>query len=342
MPSSTSSSRRFTRAGNGLAIALFAAAFTALAVAGETLARTTPTLQYAHPGPSREQRPAGHWYIDHGLGVNSFSHRVLYHGLGSSIDNARAAELVVLGSSKVLCGLPYDTLDAFAAEHDLRYFNLGLGFGESNVLPEAIIRKFDLRPKLFVANADWFFTDQPSSYGATILTDGWVEDSRERVEARGAFFYRERLQSFLPHFLPTIPIPIRRWDEERVSAFLRSADTGSWLPWNALDRGLPVDAAARGPALPPWQTPIARRMKEFLESRGSALVLTHVPSPFPTCSRASARALAEEIGVPFVAPELEGLVAMDDLHLNDVGAHRFAEAFLAELESTPVFRELFP
>lgn len=342
MPSSTSSSRTFTGAGNGRAIAVFAVALTALAVAAEALARTVPALQYAHPGPAPEQRPEGDWYVDHGLGVNSFSHRVLYHGLGSSIENARAAEVVILGSSKVLCGIPYDTLDAFAARHGIRCFNLGLGFGESNVLPEAIIERFDLRPRLFVANADWFFTDSPSAYGATVLTDGWVEDSRERIEAQGAFFYRQRLQRFLPHFLPTIPIPIRRWGEGRVSAFLRSADTGSWLPWNAEDRRLPIDPASAGPHLPPWQTPIARRVKEQLAARGSALVLTWVPSPFPTSSRASARALAEEIGVPFVAPELEGLVAMDELHLNGEAAHRFGEALLRELESTALFRELFP
>ena len=46
--------------------------------------------------------------------------------------------------------------------------------------------------------------------------------------------------------------------------------------------------------------------------------------------------------MPFVAPELEGLVAMDELHLNGEAAQRFGEALLRELESTALFRELFP
>lgn len=341
MLSSTSSSRRFASAGNGATIAVFLLAFGVLAVAGEALARNVEYLEYTHPEPAEEARPEGNWYVDHGLGVNSFSHRLLYHGIGSSIDNARAADVLLLGSSKVLCAFPFEPMSAFAERHGIRYFNLALGFWESNVLAEAILERHDLRPSLVIIDGDGFFTDNPSAYGATVLTGGWVEDRRELVEARGSFFYRQTLHDFLPHFLPAIPLPIRRWKADRVTAYLRSEDHGSWWISHPLDRNLPVvEDPALGP-VPPWQKRVAERVHATLVERGARVILTHVPSRWQTTTADGVAALADELGVEFVAPRLEGLTALDQLHLTPLSAERFSAAFLEELERTETFRELF-
>ena len=334
MPSSTSSSRAAHRGRAVQAAVLFAAAFLACAVAGQRLARPGGALAYAWPNPSPDDLPAGSWYAHYRRGTRLESHSVLYQGAGASIDNARRADVLFLGNSRLGMGLDVAEHRGFAEATGLRTFDLSLGDTEGVRFAAAILDEHDLRPPLAVVNADRFFSQVLSRSAQRVQRTSRWERWREAREGALAFAWRTGIGANLPHFVPRIPVPLD-WRAEDVWTIYRSEDDGAWFPWHTPSLDLPVDPGTGSDELRPRELETARAFLARQRSHGGSLVLTLVPTTRGDGSLRRAQALAEALQVPLLAPRPEGLVTRDGSHLDDRSARLWSQAFFEALAAHP-------
>jgi hypothetical protein len=322
MPSSTSSSRPRGRRSHRSDLVWFAATF--LAVAGPTAAwwvrRPVPTNGI----PAVAPRPDDYFTVSFGASRSShLDHVVLYHGAYDTPRHLRAADVLVLGNSRVMMGLAPDELRALFEHHGLSYYMLGFGHGENDRFPLDIVRRFDLRPRYVVVNADHFFLNQYSPYGQQVARLSRFEGRKTLFEETAHFAVNTQLRRLLPQWNNPVT-----WS----ACVYRSRGDGTWHGPTAFPTATPIPDTADAPAppVPPPYLEAARRFKAEVESRGAQLVLTFVPSGMGR--RDEAEQFARHLDVPLVSPRVSGLATFDGSHLTAESARRFTAAFAAELE----------
>jgi hypothetical protein len=259
-------------------------------------------------------------------------HHVLYHGADPGVvEYLRTSDVLLLGSSRLLFALSRQDLRSFFPRHGLTYYMLGFGHREHDTFPLRIIERFDLWPKLVIVNADRFFLGEQSAWADRVVDDSYFDALKWWFEAEASHAVRRRLHAWWPH-LPDV----LRGAREFIA--YRSRVDGTWVVATSFaGLGAPLPPPDVAPVRPdPAKLERARRFKAQLEARGGHLVLCQVPAP--NASRPTAEWLAAELGVPLVAPQLDGLQTVDGSHLTAESARRFAGAFFAELE--PVVRSL--
>ena len=302
-----------------------------------------PQLQDKLPFPEQQ------WYLAWGREINHKDHYVLYYDIGVSIDHARRSDVLFLGNSRVLFGLPYGVMSPFFEGVGLRYFNMAFGHGETNVFPMRIIQKHDLRPKIVVVNADRFFTGIPSEFAQSVMpiyggqnphqVSGYYdtiprrrrfwEELKANLEVKTSFFVQDRLQAIFPYLIP------RDRTLTESPLLYRSSVNGSWLELNWPSRNLPVRMRKKRHEISASHIEFARAFQTEMNRRGASLVLMLVQANQASASRAAQLAVA--LDVPLIAPELDGLTTSDGSHLSRESAKRFASAFLKEFQNLPCF-----
>ena len=76
----------------------------------------------------------------------------------------KKADVLFLGNSRALFAFSSDAIANFFGKGKLRYYVLAFGTGETSQFAGALIRRYDLHPKVLVINADPFF-QTPSGMG---------------------------------------------------------------------------------------------------------------------------------------------------------------------------------
>lgn len=315
--------------------AYFAAGVTAAlllsAGARAALLRLDPGATAPEIVATQEPAASDAYYLAHDRGGH-VDHHVLYHGTDpEATQNLRTSDVLLLGNSRLMFAFRRPDLRGFFPRHGLTYYVLGFGHREHDAFPRAIIRRYDLRPKLVIVNADRFFLGDQSPWADRVIDDSWFDAQKLWFEAETAHVVRRALHRWVPHVPDLV-------EGEREFIAYRSRMDGTWLVANKFS-GLGARMAADDgrPATPDEQK--LRRAREFrqeVEARGGRLVLCLVPTP--TASRSTAEWLARELGVPLIAPEPEGLRTYDGSHLTPESAATFARAFFAELD--PIVRQL--
>ena len=109
---------------------------------------------------------------------------IFYHGIGPSIENARKADILFVGHSKVELGMDWRSLEEFGARYGIKIFNMALPGERSGSIFLAIIKKFDLRPRILVVSPSSdcdqgmaFFTDPQTPMAKTAMSQGWFRRS---------------------------------------------------------------------------------------------------------------------------------------------------------------------
>lgn len=252
---------------------------------------------------------------------DAVEHYVHYHGTDPEVERSlRAAEVLFVGTSRMMLGFDPDVLARYFRERGLRHYLMGFAFGESVPLTTAVMQRADLRPKWVIANVDGFFYANPSRYGWEVLHSSRANAWQVAFEAEATFGAIRTFHRWFPYAAV----------DRTKSVWMRSRVDGRWLP-----HFVPGESKvfASPPRLStPLDAQVLKVAKAFLEDcsrRGARLVLTFVPSPVG--HREQAEALARELGVPLVSPVLEGLESYDGSHLTSASAARFTEAFLRDL-----------
>jgi hypothetical protein len=262
---------------------------------------------------------------------DDLSQMVLWHGLGDSIENARRADILFVGDSRMPIGLREEVIVPAASALGLRVFSLACGHVERVPFALELIRKHDLRPKIVVVvGGSHIFRDLRSAPAekASKLTrwqawTAWIE-----ADARW------RLQRWLHSWLPKID-----WFGHDLTAswiMYRSSRTGWLLPVVEPSESYPIGV---GPDFPSNASllPLARELKHELDQRGALLVLSVVP--YGDTRIGHLPFLAQELGVPVVLPSFDGMFTADGSHLDRSSATSYAKAFWSQFLALPEVRK---
>ncbi len=256
--------------------------------------------------------------------VENVEHYIFFHGLDPVIDrNLRAADVVLVGNSRLMLGLATEPLRTFFEKHGLRHYMMGFGHGEPVSFTRRVFERVDIHPRWVIANTDAFFLPRLSRYGSEVAHSSRVNGWQVWFETEMTFRILRHLHRWLPF----------EGVARRKLIVMRSRADGSWFPffmWGAPEPFRLADPARQ--SLDPETVRIARAFQDDCGRRGARLVLTFVPTP--RGRREEGRLLAEALGVPFVAPAPEGLAVIDTSHLTPASSEVFTREFLRELEPT--------
>lgn len=287
------------------------------AVLAPRAASTADIIRHEDPAPW------GSFYLAHDRGGH-IDHHVLYHGIDRRArERLREADLLFLGNSRLMFALEFRIMRALMPPGTVDYYALGFGHEEQDDFPLAIIRRFDVRPKLVVVNADQFFASESSEWAERVVEESDFDAWKVQVEGEIAHSVRRRLHRVVPHY-----VDLRRGEREVV--LYRSRDDGTWFVANDFGPGASF-------AWPPddQRQPTAEALrhaadfKHDLEARGARLVLCLVPAPAASLHRA--RVLADHLGVPLLVPDATELRTIDGSHLSYDSAARVAASLVAQL-----------
>ena len=310
--------------------AVFAVVLVAAVVATDGARATVPALQGRVQVIAQAERPPdGDHYLAHDV-AGHVDHHVIYFGIDDEVvANLRAAEVLFLGNSRLMFALRPGVLRPFFDGDAVPYYVMGFGFREADRFPLAIIRALDLRPRLVVVNADGFFGGGLSPWADVVIRDTPFAARKLQFEAEVAHDARRVVHQLVPNWLRLFGLP--GLGLRRTFIAYRSRVDGTWeiSPWAEGTDGF-VASSFEGSELGRGEVVAARAFKAELDARGSALVLTHVPTPEPMPGGGPAR-FAALLGVPLVAPEVPALTSHDHSHLSEGSAHDWSRAFVEAL-----------
>jgi len=261
----------------------------------------------------------------------------LYWNVGSFIDNALEADVLVVGNSKVLLGFHDGVLDRLRARTGLRFYNLGFGDSETEVLPLAIIERHDLRPKVVLANADVFFTGRARPFARQIISESRWTATKHDLEVRASVPIRFHLGRVIPHRDLGVSETADWGVKHTEGARHRNERTGAWFMTATTfpNRKVPIEFAPRAPTVvAPTRIDAARRFKATLERRGIALLLIVIPP----ANLEIAHQIANAIDVSLIYTKVEGLTGIDGAHLNHRSAIRWGDALATRLDASTTWR----
>lgn len=249
----------------------------------------------------------------HAEQYGDYDHGAFWFALEPGIrDYVARAEVLFLGNSRVQFGFSGAATDAWMHALPARHFLLGFAYWENYTFERELVRRIGPRPAAYVINIDDFFETRETDVARSVM---------QNDSLRG--HYRVKRIWQWPHRLLCSPLPALCGGNE---AFFRSLSTGEYQRFAADWERIPVA----------YEQSVDRRMladytaraSQFLDSlpvsRG-CIVMTIVPSSHTRMG--TARALAQALGVEFVAPELPDLTTFDRSHLNVDSAGRWSTAF---------------
>jgi hypothetical protein len=246
-----------------------------------------------------------------------YDHGAFWFALEPEAERAAIdADVLFLGNSRMEFGVSASATDQWFATRGLKHYLMGFTFLENSTFAAPLLARLKPHAKVYVINVDQFFSDTATKAGVGLING---TDSSDRYREKRRW---QRVQQPLCTAVPKLC-------GNRI-AFFRDRDNGHWQArgFAAEKPGVVADAPAADQDQDQWQADaaIARDFLSTLPVDRSCIVLTLVPSP--TTRRAEAEAIADAVGLPLVAPRLDGLSTFDDTHLNTASAERWSAAFL--------------
>lgn len=257
------------------------------------------------------------YYLAHDRGGH-LDHHVLFHGTdGEALRNLKRADVIFVGTSRMMFALRARILTPWAAEQGISYYALGFGHRDGDEWVLEIIRRHDLHPKLVVANVDEFFGQRRSVWADRVRRDSGFGARKLQLEGEFGHEFRRAIHRVIPNWIDLYGRPGFPFGNEFIA--YRSRTNGTWLvsPWPEPVMAAPAEEFGTGPVGDRIGGP-ARAFKEELDRRGTRLVLTHVPAP--NHSVGNPVALGAMLGVPVVALDVDGLTSHDGSHLSEASA----------------------
>lgn len=258
-------------------------------------------------------------------GYGDYEHGALYFDLEpEAIRSLRAADILLVGDSRSQAAFSTHPTDAFAMAHGWRIYRFGFGYYEDSAFIMRLIRRYRLRPRMIIVNADPFFTDEGSALSRPLLSG----PDRQ-------FLYMHQLIKRLAQDMQRATCGahiLTRLTCGNARTLYRSRIDGSLdLRYMADPRRFPVVIdPTYDLEMAPHVIEVAR---QFLVATGlgpDCLLLTVVPSNFAT--PLLAQQVARSIGLPLVLAPADGLYTTDQSHLRPDSAERWTALFFENAE----------
>jgi hypothetical protein len=246
------------------------------------------------------------WYYNYEVGFEVQDPELFFNDIGRSIENARQAEIIFVGWSRLLFALDWRVFEEFAQQYHVKMFNIGLAGVHSGEFYLRVIKKWGLHPRLWVINTDRGLKDHRSGFFFLMPTEGLGTSATDRVVG----------QSLLHAYKHVVGRNIRwrlKMALSRLNMYsFRSAATGNWYLANWPSYSTNNNPPIKRMELSVWDGAIRRRdrvdescpvlpeeveeARSYLNEIGSDAVLIQVPSSFACAQRVHEPAAA--VGVP--------------------------------------------
>jgi hypothetical protein len=229
---------------------------------------------------------------------------------------ARQAKVIFLGNSRAQFAFSSPTTERWFRERSIPFYALGFSHYESVTFVTPVLDRLQPGATAYVINADRFFDEWLSPTSRRIVND---RDARSRYEEKR---FWQRLHKPVCTALPALC--------GNKLAVYRTVANGMWFTSGALPNnpsgvsdGSPSDVERW-----PHYVDLANDFIDRLNVDRRCVVLTIVP--YVDTKRAEAKAIAEALGVRFVAPRVPDLTTFDGSHLDVKSAARWSAAFMEE------------
>jgi len=282
--------------------------------------RVLNTYDFIDPGPS--------YFYDNAWGFE-LSQPVLYHDLGESIKNARKADILFIGSSRLQLGIREEFILPLAEKADVRVFSLGSGHSEGAAFPLDLIRKHDLKPKVVIVfGGSGVFRGKYSGVAAQTKRMTRWDAIKIWWETAVSWNIRYRLHRFLSKIDVT-----GRGISSRYVVY-RSEFSGWWKPGRERHANYKTSYRKRPGKYEPL-LPFATEFKSEMDKRGILMISSVIP--YRDTDDQHLPFLKDKLNISYVHPRLQ-LETADGSHLNLESAERFTNAFWKEFIALPEVR----
>jgi hypothetical protein len=271
---------------------------------------------------------------------------VFYHNIGHSIENARKADIIILGHSVLEFALVNQQIEEFERRYHIRIFNMVMPGLASGAFVRRVIKRWDIRPRIWIINTD----DHPANFFNDAMDDFAASGSSSvqliaRTPRAVGFFNVARRdirwaeEKAAAHYLPAaVARGLLRYYDSGVSTW-RSAKNGNYnldqvgiynqphAPIKVIrDQNCHVKA---------WEIDKARA---FFADIGGTPILINVPYEHWCPQRV--RELAAALGAETIITADADYSVFDGTHMDKAGGQKYTEFLLNALQDTDSFRHL--
>jgi hypothetical protein len=245
-----------------------------------------------------------------------YDHGAIWFGLEPATVTAAAnAQVLFLGNSRTVFGFSSKATDDWFSSLSKSYYLLGFSHFENYTFEGPLLRKLHPKAKVYIINIDSFFEQAETGPGRTVMLD---ESARSNYE-------QKRRWQFIHKAICT-KLPSACGHNE---AIFRSRPTGAWLVVGDRFKSEPVsyseDVDQKKVAS---YSALGKVFLPTLSAADGCTILTTVPTV--KTDLGTGKAVADALGLKFVAPKLDGLVTFDQVHLNPESAQRWSTAFFEQ------------
>lgn len=267
--------------------------------------------------PTFPKQPDDAFFVSNGS--EELSHIALYHGIGPSIENARKADILLVGNSRTQLGLREQVIHEEAKKLGLKVFTLAVGHADKLSFALEIIRKHDLKPRILIANGSPnVFKKGFSSWAKKVLAMSYWEAQKLFWERSAAWQVKSLLHHYLPHLDFIRKRGFYRW------IHYRSEETGWWKNAVEAKGNYPIRTVSESKNYRST-LPLARELKNEMDGRNTFLVTTIVP--FGRTQSGHLPYLSKKLDIPYVLPSFDNMQTADGSHLNQVSALTYSKRF---------------
>ncbi len=258
--------------------------------------------------------------------IGDYEHAVFVHDLEPEMTrHLQSAEVLFLGNSRALYAFSAQSIyDSFAAR-GAKYFILAFGYGEMSDFALTMMRRYNLRPKVLIINADPFFFH-------------WQSDQAVAAQRTDILSILHVYAKKLGQDISRVTCPIFGCIQ-RSGAVYRDKVNGRWF-WRDYimpDKTIPFDPAttANVDEYFPHNLSVAagRAFLDAVPVPSHCVVLTGVPTPRGNFEHV-AELLGSKLGLPVINVKIPDLASLDNEHLNTDSSERWSAALSQAL--TPV------
>lgn len=239
-----------------------------------------------------------------------------------SIDAVKAADILFLGNSRTQYAFSTDAVKDYFKRTGISHYVFGFGMGSLSLVPQKMIQKHGLTPKVLVINADPFFSDRLSGANHQMMRT----DHATRWEF-SAKRWMQKFQHKACQFSGTPDGLSNLMCSGRNETIYREPEHGHWnTKYYRPNKEIPVRFTDSLKWFIDESTGYAEQFIEQVGIKKSCVIVTVTPqSKTPLLF---AYELSKKLGVIFIHTKLEGLKTIDDSHLDNDSAERWSEAVL--------------